>query len=464
MKLNGNRLYFLLLAVVLLLIFLYQYYTPEEFVWRPTFSKYDKQPFGSYVFDDVLSSSVEGYQVVNRTFYQLLRETEDTDLQREELTVLPEEGEAWEEPAIEPLPPEARRAILVTENHADFSEADTRALQMLLQQGNRVMLCLNSFGALCETFGFSETYDMFGSSYARGVKQYARKVWQRDSLLLGVDSLHPEKVYAVFPHMHPNFLKEGVERYHWETPEDSIRGSRLRCDSSRVLVRNGKGGIVAWRLFIGEGELFLVATPLMFTNYGLLDGENASYAFRLLSCLKGFPLMRTEAYGVNNARSESPLRYLLSQPPLQWALYVTLATLLLCMFFAARRRQWVIPVVRPPVNETLRFTQLIGNLYYQRNDCKDLLCKKYLYFCNEVKQLSGFDMQSGEPDREINDRLADLTGQDASQIWPAFRELKYHLREHTPVSEEEMMRHIDRMNEWRLMMSPNLPQVSDLRL
>lgn len=501
MKLTGNRLYFLLLAAAVLLVFLYQYRTPKEFVWQPTYSKYDRQPFGSYVFDDVLSSSIEDYRVVNRTFFQLLRETgyEDESAWTEDAPedsfpnlegLLSETGyedePAWvedapedsfpgeeeeeeetdaeeiedylwedraarepEEPAVEPLPPEQRRSILVTEHRAGFSDVDVRALQTLLKQGNRVMLCLGFFqDVLSDTFYFTETEDEWRPRM-RNIEQYARDGFRRDSLFLGVDSLHPERVYAVYPHMHPNVLQEGLRRSRWETAEDSIRCSRLRCDSSRVLVRNREGGAVVLRLFIGEGELFLVATPLMFTNYGLLDGDNASYAFRLLSYLKDCPVIRTEAYGVNNARSESPLRYLLSRPPLRWALYTSLVTLLLCMIFAARRRQWVIPVVRPPANEMLRFTRLIGNLYYRRKDCKDLLCKKYLYFCNEVKQLSGFDLQSGEPDRELSAWLAEKTGQDVRQTWPAFRELKYHLREQTPVSEEDMMRHIDRMNEWK---------------
>ncbi|MDR2042451.1 MAG: hypothetical protein LBP98_09085 [Tannerella sp.] len=480
MKPSGHKLYLLLLAVGLVAVFLYHYHTPEEFVWQPTFDKYDRQPFGSYVFDDVLSSSIEGYRVVNQTFYQLCLEagyavalpgeienilgevtveevaaasrSEEEEPEDAEAERFPDEPGEWEGPAIEPLSPEERRSILVTENYIDFSETDLEALQLLLQMGHKVMLCLTSFeGALCDTFGITETYQSF--PYAWAVERYAKEGFRRDSLFLGVDSLHPEKVYTVFPHMHPTVLEAGIKSRFREDTEDSLQGSHLRCDSFQVLVRNDKGEAVALRLFTGEGELFLVGTPLMFTNYGLLDGNNASYAFRLLSHLKDYPVLRTEAYSPNHARSESPLRYLLSQPPLRWALYVALVTILLYMFFATRRRQWVIPIVRPPANETLRFTQLIGNLYYQRKDFKDLLCKKYLYFCNEVKQLSGFDLQSGEPDREISARLAEKTGQDDRQFWPAFRELKYHLREQTPVNEEEMMRHIDRMNKWKQLIT-----------
>jgi hypothetical protein len=119
------------------------------------------------------------------------------------------------------------------------------------------------------------------------------------------------------------------------------------------------------------------------------------------------------------------------------------------MIFTAKRRQKVIPIVRPPANEMLRFTQLIGNLYYQRKDHKDILQKKYLYFCAEVKHTNGLDLHSDEPDEDLCRRLTDKTGHDFVKMWPSFRELKYLLREGVPVDEPSMMRLIDKMNEWK---------------
>ena len=71
---KGNKIYLLLLFAFLVLVFVYQYFAPKEFVWNPTFSRYDKQPFGSYVFDDVMSTSFADYTVENKTFYQQYRE------------------------------------------------------------------------------------------------------------------------------------------------------------------------------------------------------------------------------------------------------------------------------------------------------------------------------------------------------------------------------------------------------
>ncbi|MDR0756356.1 MAG: hypothetical protein LBF85_00725, partial [Tannerella sp.] len=67
---SGNKIFFLLIAVFLALTFLYQYFTPEKFIWTESYNRYDRQPFGSYVFDDVVSSSVGDYRIEDKTFFQ----------------------------------------------------------------------------------------------------------------------------------------------------------------------------------------------------------------------------------------------------------------------------------------------------------------------------------------------------------------------------------------------------------
>ena len=58
----------------------------KEVCLEPTFSHYDKQPFGCAVFDSLLSSSLpKGYSLSRKTFYEL--EQEDTTLRRGILVV-----------------------------------------------------------------------------------------------------------------------------------------------------------------------------------------------------------------------------------------------------------------------------------------------------------------------------------------------------------------------------------------
>ncbi|MDR2921387.1 MAG: DUF4350 domain-containing protein [Tannerella sp.] len=460
MKNKGNLIFWVVILAFLIGVFLFQYNTPKEFIWTPSYSKYDKQPFGSYVFDDVVASSVDNYSLVNKTFYQLYLEySEDfyyEDEYDEDAYVeddedysdyeYDEEADEFDEDMMLPFPEDERMGILVTEQSVDFTGTDVDALLSLVNRGHKVMLCLGSFPAmLCDSLCFTTTYDSY-ISLAR-IEQYAKKGNQRDSLFWGTDSINPERIYSVYPHLHPVYIEEGYRYYSWER-DSSRQNDKIICDSLETLVWTKKRQPVVMRLFIGEGELFLVTTPLLFTNYGILDGDNASYAFSLLSYMKDMPIIRLEAYGVNNQPSSTPLRYFLSQSPLRWALYMTMIVIIVFMIFTAKRRQRVIPVVRPPANQTLRFTQLIGNLYYQKKDYKDILLKKYLYFCTEVKRLNGLDLQSDEPEEELCHRLADKMGMDFDKVWPEFRELKHLLRDGRVVAEEEMMRNVDRMNNW----------------
>ena len=496
---KGSKLYFLILGVFTVLAFVFQYYSPKPFRWTPTFYHNDRQPFGCYVFDEVVGTSVVAYEVQNRSLYEIYmasvdtsglwqeqsdslmenetfsaEETEeyfeeevlynelDTSALKEEnnsFSALNAENDNFDLPEPELLPEAERRAILVVEERLLMQPIDVKALYGLLRQGNKVMLCASWFsGALCDSLRFSTEYDaVFGliCYFERSVKQTR----QRDSLFWGADTLHAEAIYGVYPQTHPSYLNTGddtliiKEQELW--PEhDTLarpRSDKMRCDSSRVLVCDGKGRPVAIQAHIGEGELFLVTTPLLFTNYGMLDGRNASYIFRLLSSMGvgTLPLIRLESYGEGAQESGSLFRFFLKHPPLRWALYTTMLTLLLFMFFTARRRQRVIPVVQPPANEMLRFVQLIGHLYYQRKDYKEMIKKKYLYFCTEVKRLHGLDLQSGEPAETLNARLARKTGLPAEELWPAFRELNELLHNDTPADEAAMIRHIDRINEWK---------------
>ncbi|MDO4704327.1 DUF4350 domain-containing protein [Tannerella sp.] len=494
---KGSKLYFVILGAFTALAFVFQYYSPKPFRWTPTFYHNDRQPFGCYVFDEVVGTSVVAYEVLNRSLYETYMASVDTsglweerkDSLMEDETYGIEEAEeyfgeeAWDNeldsihfneeespfsawnaeenildlPEPELLPEADRRAILVVEEDLLMQSIDVKALYGLLRQGNKVMLCASWFsGALCDSLRFSTEYDpVFGlvRYFERSVKQTR----QRDSLYWGADTLHAEAVYAVYPQTHPSYLHTGddtlqIREQELSSEHDTLakpRSDKMRCDSSRVLVCDGQGRPVAIQAYIGDGELFLVTTPLLFTNYGMLDGNNASYIFRLLSCMGPLPLIRLESYGSGAQESGSLFRVLLKHPPLRWALYTAALTLLLFMFFTARRRQRVIPVVQPPANGTLRFTQLIGRLYYQRKDYKEMIKKKYLYFCTDVKRLHGLDLQSGEPAETLNGRLARKMGLPAEEVWPAFRELNMLLHDDTRADEAAMIRHIDRINEWK---------------
>ena len=51
---RGSRWFIFFVLAFLLLMFAIEYHLPKKFVWVPTFSHYDEQPFGCAVFDSLL--------------------------------------------------------------------------------------------------------------------------------------------------------------------------------------------------------------------------------------------------------------------------------------------------------------------------------------------------------------------------------------------------------------------------
>ena len=412
---KGSRLYLLCLLAFLVIVFLAELRTPHQFVWEPTYDKHDREPFGSYVFDDVLSSSIDSYSVVNKTFYQLFQE--DSTL--------------------------TSHAFLLTEQSIIFNETDINYLYKFIHLGNQVMICTDEFSALLrDTLRFNISYPRYTSYLAE--KLTLNTV--RDSIFFGPDILTLERIFEVFPQVHPLNFRIGEAGGAGEMEELKRGISRINCDSLKILVWDIENKPLVLRAFIGKGEIILVTTPLMFTNFGMLDGANASYAFRLLSCMKDRPLTRIEAYGKHGEQPQTPLRYVLSEAPLRWATWSAFILLLLFMSFTIKRRQRIIPVINTPPNRTLGFMQLISNLYYQKHDNTEILKMKYMYFCAEVKNQIGIDIFERVPNETDYERLVEKTGMEKDFITLLLQNIRLSIYREE-VSDLQLQQFINGMNE-----------------
>lgn len=86
-----------------------------------------------------------------------------------------------------------------------------------------------------------------------------------------------------------------------------------------------------------------------------------------------------------NLQSISPLRFILRNPPLRYAWYIFLVGFLVFIIFHAKRKQRVIPIIKPLENTSVEFVRSIGNLYLNEGDAKDMMQKKATYFLNKVR-------------------------------------------------------------------------------
>lgn len=416
---KASRWFIVFIVAFLLIMFAIEYNLPKKFVWTPTFSHYDEQPLGCALFDSLLSSSLpHGYSLSKETFYQMEEDTVD------------------------------KMGILVIANSLSMVKADVNALLKMAERGNKIMLVSNNYPKLLEdTLGFYCTYSHFN---AAAFRKYASSIFRKDSIYWVADSVYSRQLYRCYP----QFCNSSFRRYDSKVIRklaekdmtDAI-GDML-ADSDSVKVYSNYHPLLAMARPWGEGEIILVSTPLLFTNYGVLDENNANYIFRLLSQMGELPIVRSEGYMKATAQvQQSPLRYLLAHQALRWALYLTMITILLFMIFTAKRRQRAIPVVREPANKSLEFTELIGTLYFQKKDHVDLVRKKFAYLAEELRREIQVDIEEVADDKRSFERIARKTGMDAGEIAEFIHEVRPVLYGGRVIDSEQMKVFIDKMNE-----------------
>lgn len=452
MKSSRNFLFAML--VLFVLFCLLQVNLPKKFVWSPTFSHVDKQPLGCFVFDSVLTQSLpNGYHVTKKTFFQL-----DQEHAKEKISVL------------------------MVVNQQDLKQLDVKYLCNIARRGGKVMVVASSSfddGRNADTVVVDELERTFkvkiedGMYFSlRGIlnglrahdnDMYDTIYWNNRETMYAVQS------YRMFYNMVGGTLfVDSVPKVKKLAYTLSTAGYDYKYDSLYVgdftrfdTIVDKKERIERIDTFAikkvpaavsvpyGKGEVIFVSSPLLFTNYGMLEGNTSVYIFRLMSYLADLPVYRTEAYVKTDAMlvaEQSPFREFIKRPPLRWALYLALLGVVLFMIFTARRRQRVIPIMSKPANRSLEFIQLIGTLYYQRKDHVDLVRKKFKLFAEELRKTAGVDISDVNTDDREYLLLAEKTGMNSDRLKKMIRQIRLVLHSEGNISVEEMRSLIDAMD------------------
>src|SRR5690606_19360837 len=90
-------------------------------------------------------------------------------------------------------------------------------------------------------------------------------------------------------------------------------------------------------------------------------------------------------YKVGKPIITSPLRFVLSQPALKWAYWLTIIGLLTYILFNIKRRQRIIPIIEPLKNATKDFVGIIAQMYFLEKNHLDLAEKKIAYFYDNIR-------------------------------------------------------------------------------
>lgn len=452
MKSSRNFLFAML--VLFVLFCLLQVNLPKKFVWSPTFSHVDKQPLGCFVFDSVLTQSLpNGYHVTKKTFFQL-----DQEHAKEKISVLMVvDQQNLKQLDVKYLCNIARRGgkvmVVASSSFDDGRNADTVVVDEL-ERTFKVKIEDGIYFSLRGILSGLKAHDndMYDTIYWNNREtMYAAQSYRMFYNMVGgtlfVDSVPKVKRLAYtlstagYDYKYDSLYVGDFTRF------DTIVDKKERIE--RIDTFAIKKIPTAVSVPYGKGEVIFVSSPLLFTNYGMLEGNTFVYIFRLMSYLADLPVYRTEAYVKTDAMlvaEQSPFREFIKRPPLRWALYLALLGVVLFMIFTARRRQRVIPIMSKPANRSLEFIQLIGTLYYQRKDHVDLVRKKFKLFAEELRKTAGVDISDVNTDDREYLLLAEKTGMNSDRLKKVIRQIRLVLHSEGNISVEEMRSLIDAMD------------------
>ena len=452
MKSSRNFLFAML--VLFVLFCLLQVNLPKKFVWSPTFSHVDKQPLGCFVFDSVLTQSLpNGYHVTKKTFFQL-----DQEHAKEKISVLMVvDQQDLKQLDVKYLCNIARRGgkvmVVASSSFDDGRNADTVVVDEL-ERTFKVRIEDGMYFSLRGILAGLKAHDndMYDTIYWNNREtMYAAQSYRMFYNMVGgtlfVDSVPKVKRLAY------TLSTAGYDCKHDSLYVGDFTGFDTIVDKKERIERIDTFAIkkipTAVSVPYGKGEVIFVSSPLLFTNYGMLEGNTFVYIFRLMSYLADLPVYRTEAYVKTDAMlvaEQSPFREFIKRPPLRWTLYLALLGVVLFMIFTARRRQRVIPIMSKPANRSLEFIQLIGTLYYQRKDHVDLVRKKFKLFAEELRKTAGVDISDVNTDDREYLLLAEKTGMNSDRLKKVIRQIRLVLHSEGNISVEEMRSLIDAMD------------------
>ncbi len=327
-RMNDLKGYLLLASLLLAGYVVVLYNRPEPVNWTPTYARTDKIPYGTFILYQQLTQLFPGAEVHSsrRPVYNTLQQ----------YAAVPGN-------------------YLVVADAVTIDRSDYTQIRRYLSQGGNVFVAAFEFGGL-----FKKQLRVEVNS----------PVAMREST----------EVRLVQPGL-------GKAKYTFGTNFGNNYFARFDTARALVLGRNadGKANFISYKM--GKGRLFLLASPVFFSNYALLRPAGAEYAERVLSVLPAGRSLVWDDYFSQGAldQDHTLLRVIFRYPSLSWAYLLALAGIVVFVLYGVKRRQRIIPVADPMANATLNFVRVVGQVYFQQHRNEGIAAKMVTYLFDHIR-------------------------------------------------------------------------------
>ncbi len=376
----------LTIAAFVLLIVAAILFSKPGVSWRETYDYKSKQPYGTAFVHELLQTkySESKFEVFDKSFAN------------ESLN----------------LNSNVKYDYVKIDNQRYYDKEEVDSLLHFVQSGNNAFVSLNQSHAILDTlfneackewkkFTYfdseeeiftedddvlqTESIDSFSFSKLDSLKfvnDLDRGYWKKnyhstffDSLVLlnfeAVEFCRDDSTYAFY-----HFQKLDTFNTLWTIYNQDCLLS-LKDITFNILSKTINDDITYIEIPFGKGRFYFQSLPKVFTNVELLSEDRLRYVEKALSYLDGEQMIWDAFRGNSNISSggfnyidgdSSPLSYILSKSVLRWAIYLSLVGCILFVVFRAKRRQQYIPVIKPNINTSIDYVEMMGQLYFEDSD------------------------------------------------------------------------------------------------
>ncbi|HEX8575323.1 MAG TPA: DUF4350 domain-containing protein [Flavobacterium sp.] len=370
------KIYIGLLLLLIVGIVIIDINKPKPIDWTPTYDTKDKIPLGLYVLDQELPALLKGQKInkIDVTPYEYFEPLYDYDTLVKNY--------------------KAKGTFFTINETQNLDQESVSELFYLADHGNSIFLSMKTFPeALLDSlkvnfrsdYQFQDTIFNWMANPRLGNKKY--------NIVEGVGNNYFSKIDTV------NTTVLGYQS-----------GDSARVNFIKVPYKSG--------------YFYLHTQPAAFSNFHLLKKDHAEYAEKVLSYVPKGDVFWYVKNQNGKIESDSMFRFILAQPALRWAWYLFLIGMLIFIIFNAKRRQRIVPIIKPPANTTVEFAKTIGNLYFQEGDHDNIIDKKIIYFLEKVR--NDYLMDTTVLDDAFINKLHQKSGKELKDI----QRLVYMIRQH----------------------------------
>lgn len=364
MKNKIPRFYVILILISLSIFFLVEWFMPRKVSWDTTLSPKDKMPYGTYVVKELLPQLFpeKNFTTNKHSYFELQDEMHNSNL-------------------------------IIISNNFNTDEYSINALLNMAENGNNIFIsALDWDYKFLDTLNLTLKYSWNGSN---------------NNFNFLDENLKSDKPYFFEYKYYSYFDTDSCTKF---TPLSYVE-------------YNTRYNFI--KIEYGEGNFYLNAVPLAFTNYTILKSLTRDYVEKSFSLLDQNDIVWDDYVRKSPFPNMSVFQLIKQHPPLKAAYYFSILFIILFVIFYGKRRQRVIPVIKPLRNNSLDFISTISRLYFQQKKHEEIASKRLHYFLHDINLK--YKIKAKTFDDDLVEKLSLRTKKSKEKISSIINNLrKYH--------------------------------------